>query len=167
MIKKSTNITVHIKYLETEQTFTGDPNQVWLLVNKFFSDMIPALQVIKSVLLTVDLNNLIKDCNKLIAVTPEGPVLLFSRKKLTDNETLKLHLVANFIAKSLGYSKNYPTKGELQTVIGKNSKITSTRLGELIREGFVKKTEDNHFKITTIGIKRFQKETIPEIRKRI
>ena len=166
MTKKSTIITVHIKYLETEQTFTGHPNQVWLFVNKFFSDMIPALQVVKSIFLTVDLNNLIKDCNKLIAVTPEGPVLLVSRKKLTDNETLKFHLVANFIANSLGYSKNYLTKVELQTLLGKNSKITSTRLGELIREGFVKKTEDNHFMITTIGIKRFQKETIPEIRKR-
>jgi len=87
-------VTVHIKYLETEQSFTGDVNHVWVSVNRFFSEMIPALQIVKKALLTVDLENLIEDCKNIIAVAPEGPVLLVSRQKLTASETLTLHLLA-------------------------------------------------------------------------
>jgi len=160
-------VTVHIKYLETEQTFTGDVNQVWVSVNRFFSEMIPALQIVKKALLTVDLENLIEDCKNIIAVAPEGPVLLVSRQKLTDSETLTLHLLATYIGNKLGLSKIFLTKEELQAGLGKNAKITSTRLGELCREGLATKTEESSYRITTLGIKRFQEETLPEIREKL
>ncbi|MBT8172102.1 hypothetical protein KJN74_04455 [Candidatus Bathyarchaeota archaeon] len=163
---KTPIITVKIKYLETEQKFSGNLDQVWICINKFFSQIHPSLEILKSIILTVDLNNLIRDSKNLIAVAPEGPIILVSRQKLTDNEILTLHLIATFIANKLGYSKNYSSKVELQKKLGKTSKITSTRLGELIREGLVTKTETGNFKITTLGITRFQKEMIPEIRKK-
>jgi len=160
-------VTVHIKYHETEQTFTGDVNHVWVSVNRFFSEMIPALQIVRKALLTVDLKSLIEDCKNIIAVAPEGPVLLVSRQKLTDSETLTLHLLATYIGNKLGMSKIFLTKEELQAALGKNAKITSTRLGELCREGLATKTEDGNYQITTLGIKRFQEETLPEIREKL
>jgi hypothetical protein len=160
-------VTVHIKYQETEQTFTGDANQVWISINRFFSEMIPALQTVKKALLTVDLESLIEDCKNVIAVAPEGPVLLVSRRKLTDNETLTLQLLATYIGNKLGQSKDYLTKEELQAGLGKNAKITSTRLGELCREGLATKTEEGNYRITTLGIKRSQEETLPEIREKL
>jgi predicted transcriptional regulator len=159
-------VTVHIKYLETEQTFTGDVNHVWVSVNRFFSEMIPALQIVKKALLTVDLENLIEDCKNIIAVAPEGPVLLVSRQKLTDSETLTLHLLATYIGNKLGLSKIFLTKEELQAGLGKNAKITSTRLGELCREGLATKTDEGNYRITTLGIKRFQ-EALPQIREKL
>jgi hypothetical protein len=165
LIKES--VTVHIKYQETEQTFTGDANQVWISINRFFSEMIPALQTVKKALLTVDLESLIEDCKNVIAVAPEGPVLLVSRQKLTDNETLTLQLLATYIGNKLGQSKDYLTKEELQAGLGKNAKITSTRLGELCREGLATKTEEGNYRITTLGIKRSQEETLPEIREKL
>jgi len=158
---------VHIKYLETEQTFTGDVDQVWVSVNQFFSEMIPTLQIVKKALLTVDLENLIEDCKNIIAVAPEGPVLLVSRQKLTDSETLTLHLLATYIGNKLGQSKIFLSKEELQAGLGKNAKITSTRLGELCREGLATRTEEGNYQITTLGIKRFQEETLPEIREKL
>ena len=160
-------VTVHIKYQETEQTFTGDANQVWVSINRFFSEMIPVLQTVKKALLTVDLESLIEDCKNVIAVAPEGPVLLVSRQKLTDNETLTLQLLATYIGNKLGQSKDYLTKEELQAGLGKNAKITSTRLGELCREGLATKTEKGNYRITTLGIKRSQEETLPEIREKL
>ena len=160
-------VTVHIKYLDAEQTFTGDVNHVWVGVNRFFSEVIPALQIVKKALLTVDLENLIEDCKNIIAVAPEGPVLLVSRRKLTANEILTLHLLATYIGNKLGLSKIFLTKEELQVALGKNAKITSTRLGELCREGYATKTEDSNYQITTLGIKRFQEETLPEIRQKL
>jgi hypothetical protein len=160
-------VTVHIKYLETEQTFTGDVDQVWVSVNRFFSEMIPALQTVKKALLTVELENLIEDCKNIIAIAPEGPVLRVSKQKLTDSETLLLHFLAMYIGNKLGQSKDFLTKEELQAALGKNAKITSTRLGELCREGLATKTEEGNYRITTLGIKRFQEETLPEIREKL
>ncbi len=160
-------VTVHIKYMDTEQTFTGDVNQVWVSVNRFFSEMIPALQIVKKAILTVDLENLIEDCKNVIAVTPEGPVLLVSKQRLTDSETLTLHLLATYIGNKLGLSKSFLTKEELQAALGKNAKITGTRLGELCREGYATKTDEGNYMVTTLGIKRFQEETLPEIREKL
>ena len=160
-------VTVHIKYQETEQTFTGEVNQVWVSVNRFFSEMIPTLQIVKKALLTVDLENLIEDCKNVIAVAPEGPVLLVSKQRLTDSETLTSHLLATYIGNKLGLSKSFLTKEELQATLGKNAKITSTRLGELCREGYATKTDEGNYRITTLGIKRFQEETLPEIREKL
>ncbi|HUW47545.1 MAG TPA: hypothetical protein VMW36_02240 [Patescibacteria group bacterium] len=165
MTKES--VTVQIKYQETEQTFTGDANQVWRSINRFFSEMIPALETVKKALLTVDLESLIEDCKNIIAIAPEGPVLLLSKQKLTDSETLTLHLLATYIGNKLGNPRDVLTKEELQTGLGKTAKITSTRLGELIREGLAAKTEEGIYKITTLGIKRFQEEALPEIREKL
>jgi len=166
-LTKKETVTAHIKYKEIEKTFTGDTNQVWISINRFFSEMIPALQTVKKVLLTVDLQNLIEDCKNIIAVAPEGPVLLVSKQKLTDNETLTLLLLATYIANKLGQPKGFLTKDELQTGLGKNAKITSTRLGELTREGLAIKNEEGNYKITTFGIKLFQKDVLPEIRQKL
>ena len=160
-------VTVHIKYQETEQTFTGDANQVWISINRFFTEMLPALHTVKKALLTVDLESLIDDCKNVIAVAPEGPVLLVSKQKLTDSETLALHLLAAYIGNKLGQTKDVLTKEELQSELGKSAKITSTRVGELIREGLATKTEEGNYKITTLGIKRFQEEALPEIREKL
>ena len=166
-LTKKEQVTVNIKYQDFEQTFTGDPDQVWISVNRFFSEMVPALDTIKKALLTVDLESLIEDCQNIIAVAPEGPVLLVSRNKLTDSETLTLHLLAAYVGNRLGHSKDVLTKEELQAGLGKNAKITSTRLGELIRDGHAVKTDEGNYKITTLGIRRFQEEALPEIRQKL
>ncbi|MDH5690143.1 MAG: hypothetical protein OEY81_01775, partial [Candidatus Bathyarchaeota archaeon] len=106
------------------------------------------------------------DCKNIIAVAPEGPVLLVSRQKLTDSETLTLHLLATYIGNKLGLSKIFLTKEELQAGLGKNAKITSTRLSELCREGLATKTDEGNYRITTLGIKRFQ-EALPQIREKL
>ena len=150
-----------------DQTFTGNADQVWRSINKFFKQTIPALHILEKVLLTVDLENLIEDCKNIIAIAPEGPVLLVSRQKLTDSETISLHLLATYIGYKFGNDKDYLSKEELQAGLGKNAKITSTRLGELIREGHILKTEEAKYKITTLGIKWFQDEVLPEIREKL
>jgi len=161
-------ITVHIKYRDVEQTFIGNVNDVWVGVNKFFSQMIPSFDVAHKVLLTADLPKLIGDFKDVIALAPEGPELLISKRRLTDSEIIQLYLLAAYMGYKLGHlSKDSMSKKALQTRLGKTSKITSTRLGELCREGMAIKTEEGNYKITTIGIKRLQEEALPKIREKI
>jgi hypothetical protein len=153
-------ITVHVKYGEIEQTFTGNVNDVWVSVNKFFGELVPAFDVARKVTLTVDLARLIEDFKDVVAIAPEGPEVLISKEKLTDSETLQLYLLAAYMGYRLGkLTRETMTKEELMAKLGKNMKITTTRLGELIKQGMITKTEEANYKITTIGIVQLQKET--------
>jgi len=152
-------IVVRIKYKDMEQTFTGNANDVWVSVNRFFSEMVPAFDIARKVTLTVDLQKIVEDFKDVIVIAPEGPELLIPRDKLTDSETLQLYLLAAYIGYRLGkLTRETMTKEELQPKLGKNMKITSTRLGELVKQGNVAKTEEGNYRITTIGIKKLPLE---------
>jgi len=162
MNESERTVTVCVKYGGVEQTFTGDVNKVWISVNKFFGEMIPAFDIARKVTLTVDLVKLIEDFKEAIAIAPEGPELLVSKEKLTDSETLQLYLLAAYVGYRLGkLPKETMTKEELQNKLGKNMKITTTRLGELVKQGDVVKTEEGSYGITTKAIAQLQEKRLP------
>jgi len=155
MSETERKIMVHVRYGGMEKTFTGSVNDVWVSVNKFFSEVIPAFDIARKVTLTVDLAKLVDDFKDVIAVAPEGPEVLVPKERLTDSETLQLYLLAAYMGYRLGKLPNETmTKEELAAKLGKNTKITTTRLGELVKEGMVAKTEEGNYKIATIGIKK-------------
>jgi hypothetical protein len=51
--------------------------------------------------------------------------------------------------------------------LGKSNKITSTRLGELVKNDFASKTVDEKFRITMFGVVQVQKEVLPKIKSKI
>jgi len=163
--KEKDMVAVHVKYKGIEETFTGNANDVWVNVNRFFSEMIPAFDLARKITLTVDLQKLVEDSEDVIAIAPEGPQLLVPRQKLTGSETLLLNLLAAYIGHKIGkLDRDWLTREELQAKLGKSMKITSTRLGELAREGLALKTEEGNYKITTKGTRQLQQEMLPKIR---
>ena len=158
-------VTVQITYRDIEKTFSAPPEETWLLLSKFFSEFIPSFEIANKLWLSVDLQELAKECGSLIAYSKEGASLLVSKNKLTDNETLLLWLLAGYLGHELGMLGNEVlSKEELQTKLGKSGKITSTRLGELAKNDVVAKTVDDKFKLTTFGVVQMQKEILPKIR---
>jgi len=161
-------VTVHIKFRDVEQTFTGDVEQVWASINRFFSEFIPSFELARKIALTIDLQRLIEDVEGIIAIAPEGPMILVPRDKTTDSENLILNLLAAHIGYRLGKLPDETlTREELRMRLGKSPKIVSTRLGELCREGLVAKTSEGKYRITTFGIKRLREEVLPRLRSRI
>lgn len=139
--------------------FTGDADNVWVSVNRFFGEMIPTFDMARKVTLTVDLAKVIEDFKDIIAIAPEGPELLIPKDKLTDSEILQFYLLAAYVSFRLGKRlTDAMTKEELQAKLGKSMKITATRLGELVKQGIVTKTEDGSFRIATIGVKKLQED---------
>ena len=164
----SDKITVQIKYGDVEQTFSGSVENVWLSLNRFFGEFLPSFEVAKRLVLRVDLQGLVKDCEGLIAFSKEGANLLVSKDRLTDNETLLLWLLAYHVGNSLGFvSESEVSKEELQAKLGKSGKIASTRLGELVKSDMVVKTADDKYRITTFGVVQMQKDIIPKIKAKI
>ncbi len=159
---------MHIKSGDIEETFVGDVDSVWKSINSFFGRMFPLLNTIQGVVLTADLNKILDASINLVAVSEEGPVVLVSKQKLTDNETLLLMLLAAYIGSRLGRLKeSWLSRDELREWLGKSVKITGTRLGELCREGLVAKTDEGNYKISTFGIKRLVEELLPQIRSKV
>lgn len=155
------DVTVHIKYGDVEQTFSGSANDVWIAVNRFFGEAVPAFDIVRKVTLTVDLAKLIDDAKDVIAIGPEGPELLVPKERLTDSEALQYYLLAFYIAYRLGKrASEAASKEDLQSKLGKSMKITTTRLGELVKQGNVVKTDDGAYKLATLAVKRLQEELL-------
>jgi hypothetical protein len=84
---------------------------------------------------------------------------------LTDNEALLVWPVAYYLGHELRFvGGDSLSKEELQMNVGKSGKITSTRLGELVKNDFAAKTADEKFRITAFGVMQVQKEVIPRIK---
>ncbi len=165
MTEKPEKVEVHIKYKDLEKAFSAAPGEAWLLLNKFFSEFLPSFETANKLRLSVDLQQLAKDCEGLIAFSPEGANLLVPKNRLTDNETLSLWLLAAYLGHKLGMIENDAfSKEELQAKLGKSGKITSTRLGELVKSDAVTKTADEKFRITTFGVAQMQKDMLPKIK---
>lgn len=160
------SITVHVKYGDVEKTFSGSLEDVWLCINRFFSEFIPTFETARKLTLRIDLEGLVKDCEGLIGFSQkEGACLLTPKNRLTDNETLLLWLLAYHIGFRLGFvESDAVSRDELQAKLGKTAKITSTRLSELIKNGLIAKTADDKYRITSFGVTQMQKEIIPKIK---
>ena len=168
MSVKPEKITIQIKYKEVEHQFSAEPQEAWLLLNKFFKDMIPSFEIAQRLWINIDLEKLANDLKGIVAFYDNGPNLLAPKNKLTDNEVLLVWLVAYFLGHKLGLvQSDSVSKDELELKLGKSGKITSTRLGELVKNDFAVKIADEKFRITTFGVLQLQKEIIPRIKSKI
>ena len=165
MTQEPNRVTVHVKHNNSEETFTGTTEQVWLLVDRFFRQFLPSFETAKRLSLQVDLQLIARECENIIALAEEGQYILVPRNKLTDNETLALLLLANHIGYRMGRTQSEGlSKEELQSRLGKDSKITSTRLGELVKNEIAVRTADEKYKLTTFGLVQIQKDILPKIK---
>ena len=168
MSEKPERIRVCLKYKDLEQQFSAEPQEAWILINQFFKDLIPSFEIAQKLWLNINVQQLAKDMNGIAVFSSDGVNLLVPKNKLTDNEALSLWLTTNYLGFKLGMVDSEAlSKDELQLKLGKSSKITGTRLGELVKNGFVQKTSDEKFRATTAGVDQTQKEIIPKIKSKI
>ena len=168
MSGKTEKVHIQLKYKDLEEQFAAEPQEAWLLINQFFKNFIPSFEIAQKICLNIDLQQLAKDLEGIAAFSSDGASLLISKNKLTDNEALSIWLTAYYLGHKLGMVKtDVLSKDELQIKLGKSGKITSTRLGELSKNGLVQKTVDDKFRITIMGVVQTQKEIISKIKSKI
>jgi hypothetical protein len=166
--RKTEEIQVHLKYKELEQQFSAEPQEAWLLIQQFFKDFIPSFEIAQKLWLSIDTQQLAKDLEGIAVFSSDGANLLVPKNKLTDNEALSLWLTAYYLGNKLGMvNSDVLSKDELQLKLGKSGKITSTRLGELVKNGLVQKNSDEKFRMTTMGVAQTQKEIVPKIKSKM
>jgi len=158
------HITVHIKYGEHEQTYTGPVEAVWRAVNKFFSDLLPVFRLVRQATITIDLAELVEELKGLVSISDSEVVILADKRKLPDRDIIMLGLLGAYVGHKLGgLPKDTLSSAELRKLLEKSSKITSTRLSELRRQGWVEKTDTGEYRVTALGIVKFREKRLPRI----
>ena len=167
-MRSEDHIVVHIKYGGLEQTYEGPVEAVWKAVNKFFSDLLPVFKLVRHATLTVDLAELIDDLKGLISFSEGKVVILVDKRRLPDRDIIMLGLVGAYLGYRLGsLPKETLSSAEIRQLLEKSSKITSTRLSELKRQGWVERTEDGEYRATPLGIIKFREKRLPRISSRV
>lgn len=165
MSQKKDKISFHLKYKDAEKDFSAPLEEAWLLLERFFREYIPSFEIAQKLILRTDLQQLGRDLNGIIAISEEGTNRLIAKNKITDNDAICIWLTAQHLGNKLNLlAEESLSKDELQIKLGKSSKITSTRVGELVKNGLVSKIQDDRYKITTFGIMQTQKEAIPKVK---
>ena len=157
-------IVVHVRYRDVEQVFEGPVEEVWRAVNKFFSELIPIFRLVGEAVLTIDLADLIEELKDLVSLSDGRIIILADKKELPDKDVLLLGLLGAYIGHRIGaLPKETLSSSELREMLEKTAKITSTRLGELRKSGWIEKTDRGEYRITPLGIFKFREKRLPKI----
>ncbi len=158
-------LEVTIKYGTLEKKITGTPEQVAKDVFTFLAKAIPELELASHLALSVDLNELAKACEGILAVTPEGVVVTVPVDNLADRELLLLHLAKARIAQMLGKSdKDFVQSADLIAATKRTAGTVAGRLSELCGETLAERKGKGEYRATTLGLHVFREQILPKLR---
>jgi len=158
-------LEVTIKYGSLEKKIIGAPDQVALDVFTFLTKAIPQLELASRLSLNVDVAELAKACEGVIAATPEGVVVIVPTDSLADRELLLLHLAKARIAQMLGKAdKDFVQSADLITATKKTSGTVAGRLSELCGENLAERKGKGEYRATTLGMHIFRETVLPKLK---
>lgn len=164
-LKSDDEIQVTLRYKNIEKSVQGKPDAVLKEISSFLSTLVPNLDLAARISLNVDLNQLLGECEGVLAVTPEDVVVLKGQDKLTDREVVLLSLVRARIANFSGkVSSDSVPSGRIVEMVKKGPGTVAGRLSELANEGLVERVGKGEYKITTFGLQRFREEVLPKMK---
>jgi hypothetical protein len=115
--------------------------------------------------MSVDINDLAKDCEGILAVTPEGVVVTVPVDQLADRELLLLHLAKARIAQMLGKSdKDLVQSADLIAATKKSAGTVAGRLSELCGESLAERKGKGEYRVTTFGLHLFREQVLPKLK---
>ena len=154
-----------IRYGAVEKRITGTPEDVAKEALAFMTSIIPKLELASRLVLSVDLDQLAKACEGVIATTPEGVVVTVQTLGLADRELLLLHLAKARVAEMMGKSKTDTVQAsELIVATKRSSGTVAGRLSELCTESLAERRGKGEYHITTLGLRLFQEVVLPKLK---
>jgi hypothetical protein len=166
MSAKKRELEVIVKINDLETKFHGSANEVISAFLKFMAEIYPNYKLISKLTLTVDFEDILKDLEKILLLTPEGLVITVPREQTGERENILLHLIKAKIGFRLGkLGKDALSIAEIITSTGGKPGSVAARLSELVDVGWVERVGRGEYKITTYGVASFQENDLPRIRK--
>ena len=136
----SEKVKVVIRHEGTEIEFEGGYEEVWRSVNKFFSEVYPALEIVRKLTGAIDVTSLAKQLEGLVEFR-EGRIVIL--KELDAKRKILLCLAAAHVGKALNlFEKDKLAPKEIATYTGLDERVTRARLSELRKAGLVIKADE-------------------------
>jgi len=163
MSEKSVEVTLRFKGVE--KTVAGTADEVVREMLLFFSKLYPQLELIDKISLSVDMNEFLKACEGVIALTPEGMALTADTSHLTDKELIMLHLAKTRAGHMLGKLQQDTLRLNDLVVAAKSKAGTvAGRLSEMRSEEIVERLAKGEYRATTSGLDYFIKTVVPKLK---
>jgi len=158
-------LEVSARYKDMELKFKGRPDAVIKSFLRFIQQILPTYDLASRLVLTVDLESLLKSVEGIIAFAPEGPVVTIPKERLSgERDAILLHLVKAYIAYKTGrMEKDSLATAEITSLTGGKSSTVGARLSELVSLGWVERVGRGEYRMTTLGIRNFIDEILPKI----
>lgn len=160
------NLELIVKYKDIEAKFTGRPDEVIRSLLNFISRVLPAYDLAAQLVLSIDIEDLLRGVSGLIAIAPEGPILTVPRERLGgDRNAILANLVKAYIGYRLGrLEKDSLSVADLVSATGCKSGTIAARLSELTDMRLVERVGRGEYRATTLGVKFFLEEVVPKIK---
>lgn len=159
------NVEVTVRFGEMQKTVTGDANEVVKELLLFFSKIFPQLELVSKISLSVDLNDFLKACEGVIAVTPEGMAVTADTGHLKDKELIMLHLAKTRAGHMLGKLERDTLRlNDLVMAAKSKAGTVAGRLSEMCSEGIVERLAKGEYRATTSGLDYFIKNIVPKLK---
>mgnify|MGYP001043446486 CR=1 FL=1 len=164
-MSEEAKIEVTIRYKDLEKKVLGNADQVMRETFNFLSELLPQLQFISRISLTVDMQEFLSACEGVFAVTPEGVVVVVPTDSLTDRDLIVLHLAKAKVGYVAGKeARETLLIGDLIAATKRSAGTVAGRLSEMCSEGLVDRIGKGEYKATTYGLDYFMKNIIPSIK---
>jgi hypothetical protein len=152
-VSGETRLRVQVEYGEVKANFEGSADEVFEAALRFLTQVCPNLEIIQNIAYTPDLVKISKELVGLLRVTAQG--LIMSVQDLPANKMICLALLGAYVGDRFGkLSKDTLSSNDLAVVTEKARKTVMNEMPRLMERGYVERTSEGEYLITTLGIRR-------------
>jgi hypothetical protein len=157
-------IEVVLKHSGVENRIIGSPETVIKELLSYFSKVYPSIELVSKLVLSVDSLEFLQSCTGVLAVSPEGLVVLKDLQDLKDKELLMIHLAGSRLQHQMGKKESDTLSlDEITKTTGRSTGTVAGRLSELCNEQLVERVGKGSYRLTTMGTRVVIKNLMPRI----
>lgn len=157
-------IEVVLKHSGVENRIIGSPETVIRELLSYFSRVYPSVELVSKLVLSVDSVEFLQSCTGVLAVSPEGLVVLKDLKDLKDKELMMIHLAGSRLQHQMGKKESDNLSlDEITKTTGRSTGTVAGRLSELCNEQLVERVGKGSYRLTTMGTRVVIKNLMPRV----
>jgi hypothetical protein len=163
-VEAAAAIEVVLKHSGVENRIIGSPETVLRELLSYFSKIYPSIELISKLVLSVDSLEFLQSCTGVLAVSPEGLVVLKDLRDLKDKELMMIHLAGSRLQHQMGKKESDTLSlDEITKTTGRSTGTVAGRLSELCNEQLVERVGKGSYRLTTMGTRVVIKNLMPRV----
>jgi hypothetical protein len=157
-------IEVVLKHSGVENRIIGSPDTVVKELLSYFSKVYPSIELVSKLVLSVDSVEFLQSCAGIMAVSPEGLVVLKDLRDLKDKELMMIYLAGSRLQHQMGKKESDTLSlDEITKTTGRSTGTVAGRLSELCNEQMIERVGKGSYRLTTMGTRVVIKNLMPRV----